>query len=64
MNNFPLKWAAPEVFYGKFSLKSDVWSFGITVTEIVTEGRVPYFPESTIIYDALSYVVKPECDPI
>jgi fyn-related kinase len=40
---FPIKWTAPEAaIYNKFSVKSDVWSFGIVLTEIVTYGRIPY----------------------
>ncbi|KAM9778503.1 tyrosine-protein kinase Fyn isoform X1 [Syngnathus typhle] len=40
---FPIKWTAPEAaLYGKFTIKSDVWSFGIFLTELVTKGRVPY----------------------
>ena len=40
---FPIKWTAPEAAnYSKFSIKSDVWSFGICLTELVTYGRIPY----------------------
>ncbi|NWT04075.1 HCK kinase, partial [Mionectes macconnelli] len=40
---FPIKWTAPEAInYGSFSIKSDVWSFGILLTEIITYGRTPY----------------------
>ncbi|GAU99269.1 hypothetical protein RvY_10295 [Ramazzottius varieornatus] len=40
---FPIKWTAPEAAnYSKFSIKSDVWSFGILLTELVTFGRIPY----------------------
>jgi len=40
---FPVKWTAPEAAnYSKFSIKSDVWSFGVLLTEVVTFGRVPY----------------------
>jgi Protein tyrosine and serine/threonine kinase len=40
---FPIKWTAPEAAnYNRFTIKSDVWSFGILMTEIVTYGRLPY----------------------
>ena len=40
---FPIKWTAPEAaMYNKFSIKSDVWSFGIVLYEIITYGRFPY----------------------
>lgn len=40
---FPIKWTAPEAaMYGKFSIKSDVWSYGILLYELVTHGSIPY----------------------
>ncbi|XP_048842328.1 tyrosine-protein kinase Blk isoform X2 [Brienomyrus brachyistius] len=40
---FPIKWTAPEAInFGTFSIKTDVWSFGILLTEIITYGRTPY----------------------
>jgi serine/threonine protein kinase len=40
---FPIKWTAPEaIYYNKFSIKSDIWSYGILLTEIITCGKTPY----------------------
>ncbi|KAL1022922.1 hypothetical protein UPYG_G00034240 [Umbra pygmaea] len=40
---WPLKWYAPECMnFHKFSSKSDVWSFGVTMWEAFTFGGKPY----------------------
>ncbi|XP_054708418.1 tyrosine-protein kinase SYK-like [Uloborus diversus] len=40
---WPLKWYAPEcIYYFKFSNKSDVWSYGITLWEALSYGEKPY----------------------
>ena len=39
----PLKWLAVEcVKRGIYSTRSDVWSFGVTIWELLTYGKKPY----------------------
>eukprot|EP00051_Salpingoeca_urceolata_P010574 m.129570 g.129570 ORF g.129570 m.129570 type:complete len:877 (+) comp16763_c0_seq5:284-2914(+) len=39
----PVRWTSPEgLVQGLYSSASDVWSFGIVIWEVLTDGQVPY----------------------
>ena len=43
IDQFLYRWSPPEVMlHGIHSLKSDIWSFGMVIAEIITNGREPY----------------------
>lgn len=52
----PIRWMACETFYGKFSVKSDAWAFGVCLWEIYTLGKAdPYdnMLDEEVIADAI-----------
>lgn len=52
----PIRWMACETFYGKFSVKSDAWAFGVTLWEIYTLGKIDpydYMTDEEVIADAI-----------
>ena len=52
----PIRWMANECFYGRFSEKTDIWAFGVTMWEIFTLGKeVPYpdLLDQEVIDDAI-----------
>jgi Eph receptor A1 len=64
---FPVRWTAPEaIMKTQFSIKSDVWSFGVVFWEILTFGEQPYggiFLITTIMhttYDASCLAESPK----
>lgn len=41
--SIPYKWTAPEALArGHYTIKSDIWSFGILLHEIFSKGQEPY----------------------
>lgn len=65
----PIKWYALESLRnGKFSPRSDVWSFGVTMCEMFSHGEepnLPHFPsenaqgqEQQILLDALQSGIR------
>ena len=67
----PVRWMAFECFYGKFSQKSDVWAFGVTMWEIFTLAKEqPYndISDKQLVEDALKgknrkILAKPDMCP-
>ena len=68
----PVRWMAYECFYGKFSQKSDVWAFGVTMWEILTLAKIqPYsdMSDKQVVEDALkgknrTLMAKPNVCPL
>ena len=61
----PIRWMPPEaIMYAKFTLQSDVWSFGVVLWEIFSYGAQPYFAfsnEEVVDYVRSGEVLK--CPP-
>ena len=52
----PVRWMASECFYGKFSAKTDVWTFGVTMWEIfmlAKERPYPDMEDMEVVNDAI-----------
>ncbi|XP_075240731.1 proto-oncogene tyrosine-protein kinase LCK-like isoform X2 [Convolutriloba macropyga] len=64
-SKFPIRWTAPEAIRDstKFSTKSDVWSFGILMIEIVSMGVNPY-PDMHNHKDVQRFVTQGHVHPM
>ncbi|XP_050062324.1 tyrosine-protein kinase transmembrane receptor Ror-like isoform X2 [Aphis gossypii] len=66
----PVRWMSPEsVVYGKFTLESDVWSFGVVLWEIYSLGKQPYYGYSNdevlkLIHDGVLLDIPLNCPPV
>ena len=52
----PIRWMATECFYGKFSAKTDVWAFGVTMWQIFTlakESPYSHLEDREIVREAI-----------
>eukprot|EP00054_Salpingoeca_dolichothecata_P029419 m.231813 g.231813 ORF g.231813 m.231813 type:complete len:1627 (-) comp26471_c0_seq1:135-5015(-) len=44
-NNIPVRWTSPEALRtNKFTVKNDIWAYGVVLYELWTRGAVPYSP--------------------
>ncbi|XP_019871116.2 tyrosine-protein kinase transmembrane receptor Ror [Aethina tumida] len=63
----PVRWMSPEsVVYGRFTLESDIWSFGVVLWEIYSFGKQPYYGHSNeevvkLILDGIMLIPPEEC---
>ena len=68
----PVRWMSFECFYGKFSQKSDLWAFGVTMWEIFSLAKEqPYndMSDKQVVEDALKgknrkILSKPDVCPL
>ncbi len=68
----PIRWMANECFYGKFSEKTDVWAFAVTMWEVFVFAREqPYdgMTDQEVIDDAIKgpdrkLLPRPDCCPV
>ena len=59
----PVRWMPPEsLLYGRFTVKSDVWSYGVLMWEVFTFATQPYYGASNQeVIDNIRELVLLEC---
>lgn len=66
----PVRWMSPEsVVYGRFTLESDIWSYGVVLWEIYSYGKQPYYGHSNeevvkLILDGVMLIPPLECPSV
>ncbi|KAL0118602.1 hypothetical protein PUN28_009344 [Cardiocondyla obscurior] len=66
----PVRWMSPEsVVYGRFTLETDIWSYGVVLWEIYSYGKQPYYGFSNeevvkLILQGTMLVPPDECPPV
>ncbi|XP_044750638.1 BDNF/NT-3 growth factors receptor-like isoform X3 [Coccinella septempunctata] len=66
----PVRWMSPEsVVYGRFTLESDIWSYGVVLWEIYSFARQPYFGHTNeevvkFILDGIMLIPPTDCPAI
>ncbi|ENN78444.1 hypothetical protein D910_05343 [Dendroctonus ponderosae] len=65
----PVRWMSPEsVIYGRFTLESDIWSYGVVLWEIYSFGKQPYYGHTNeevvkLILDGVMLVPPEDAPP-
>ncbi|XP_050587164.1 tyrosine-protein kinase transmembrane receptor Ror-like isoform X3 [Bombus affinis] len=65
----PVRWMSPEsVMYGRFTLESDVWSFGVVLWEVYSFGKQPYYGHNNeevvkLIFQGIMLIPPEGCPP-
>ena len=64
----PIRWMAPECFYGRFSEKTDVWAYGVTMWEVFSLAKERPYTNlddqgivQQVLHGSLGVLEQPEC---
>ncbi|CAL1684805.1 unnamed protein product [Lasius platythorax] len=66
----PVRWMSPEsVMYGRFTLETDIWSFGVVLWEVFSFGKQPYYGHTNeevvkLILQGIMLLPPDECPPV